>query len=72
MGAVPSEYFQYYYCVDEVLAELEAKPTTRAEDIMAWAPDYWAHYAEQAQATTRSSTPTARAAASTSSSSRST
>jgi len=49
MGAVPSEYFQYYYCVDEVLAELEAKPTTRAEDIMAWAPDYWAHYAEQAE-----------------------
>jgi 6-phospho-beta-glucosidase len=49
MGAVPSEYFQYYYCVDEVLAELEAKPTTRAEDIMAWAPDYWTHYAEQAE-----------------------
>jgi 6-phospho-beta-glucosidase len=48
MGSVPSEYFQYYYCVDEVLAELEAKPTTRAEDIMSWAPDYWTHYAEQA------------------------
>jgi 6-phospho-beta-glucosidase len=48
MGSVPSEYFQYYYCVDEVLAELEAKPTTRAEDIMSWAPDYWSHYAEQA------------------------
>ncbi|MEO9176802.1 MAG: glycoside hydrolase, partial [Gaiellales bacterium] len=49
MGAIPSEYFQYYYCVDEVLAELEAKPTTRAEDIMSWAPDYWNHYAEQAK-----------------------
>ena len=48
MGSVPSEYFQYYYCVDEVLAELEAKPTTRAEDIMGWSPDYWRHYAEQA------------------------
>jgi 6-phospho-beta-glucosidase len=48
MGSIPSEYFQYYYCVDEVLAELEAKPTTRAEDIMSWAPDYWAHYTEQA------------------------
>ena len=36
MGSVPSEYFQYYYCVDEVRAELEAKPTTRAEDILGW------------------------------------
>jgi 6-phospho-beta-glucosidase len=49
MGSIPSEYFQYYYCVDEVLAELEAKPTTRAEDIMSWAPDYWQHYEEQAR-----------------------
>ena len=33
---------------DEVLAELQAKPTTRAEDILSWVPDYWRHYEEQA------------------------
>ncbi len=48
MDAIPSGYFQYYYFMDEVLAELRAKPTTRAQDIMAAVPDYWAHYREQA------------------------
>jgi 6-phospho-beta-glucosidase len=48
MGALPSEYFQYYYFEDEVLRELTEKPTTRAEDILRWAPDYWRHYVEQA------------------------
>ena len=33
---------------DEITAELKAKPTTRAQDIMAKVPDYWAHYEEQA------------------------
>jgi 6-phospho-beta-glucosidase len=47
MGAVPAEYFKYYYFEDEVLAELRAKPTTRAEDILSWAPAYWDHYREQ-------------------------
>ena len=27
MGALPSSYFQYYYFKDEILAELQAKPT---------------------------------------------
>ena len=73
MGAVPADYFQYYYFQDEVLAELRAKPTTRAQDILAWAPDYWRHYEEQADApTSRSSTRPGRAAASTSWSWRST
>jgi len=49
MGSIPADYFQYYYFRDEVLAELLAKPTTRAEDIMSWAPGYWRHYEEQAQ-----------------------
>jgi 6-phospho-beta-glucosidase len=49
MGAVPADYFKYYYFEDEVLAELRAKPTTRAEDILSWAPAYWQHYAEQLQ-----------------------
>ncbi|MBA3642656.1 MAG: glycoside hydrolase [Chloroflexia bacterium] len=48
MGTIPSQYFQYYYFKDEVLAELRAKPTTRSQDIMAAVPDYWAHYREQA------------------------
>ena len=49
MGALPSEYFQYYYFEDEVLRELQEKPTTRAEDILSWVPGYWEHYVEQAR-----------------------
>ena len=48
MDSLPSHYFQYYYFKEEILAELQAKPTTRAQDIMASVPDYWAHYREQA------------------------
>ena len=48
MDSLPNHYFQYYYFKDEILAELLAKPTTRAQDIMARVPDYWAHYREQA------------------------
>jgi 6-phospho-beta-glucosidase len=48
MGALPSEYFQYYYFEDEVLRELSAKPTTRAQDILGWVPGYWEHYEQQA------------------------
>src|SRR5262249_27551924 len=49
MNALSSSYFQYFYFKDEILAELQAKPTTRAQDIIASAPDYWAHYREQAE-----------------------
>jgi 6-phospho-beta-glucosidase len=49
MGSIPASYFGYYYFRDEVLAEQRSKPTTRAEDILAEAPDYWAHYREQAE-----------------------
>jgi 6-phospho-beta-glucosidase len=48
MDAVPSAYFQYYYFERELLAELHAKGTTRAEDILSWVPGYWKHYEEQA------------------------
>jgi 6-phospho-beta-glucosidase len=48
MNALPSHYFQYYYFKEEILDELQAKSTTRAQDIMASVPDYWAHYREQA------------------------
>jgi len=50
MESVPASYFQYYYFKDELLAELQAKATTRAQDIMAAVPDYWAHYREQVEA----------------------
>jgi 6-phospho-beta-glucosidase len=49
MGSIPADYFMYYYFRDEVLAELRAKKTTRAEDIIKWAPGYWQHYEEQAR-----------------------
>jgi 6-phospho-beta-glucosidase len=49
MGSIPADYFMYYYFRDEVLAELRAKKTTRAEDIISWAPGYWEHYEEQAR-----------------------
>jgi 6-phospho-beta-glucosidase len=48
MDSLPAEYFQYYYFKEEVLAQLQAKPTTRSQDILAQVPDYWAHYREQA------------------------
>lgn len=48
MEALPNHYFQYYYFRDEILAELRARPTTRAQDIMAHVDDYWTHYREQA------------------------
>ncbi|MFN8490478.1 MAG: hypothetical protein U0350_23010 [Caldilineaceae bacterium] len=50
MGALPASYFQYYYFKDEILAELKAKKTTRAQDIMASVSDYWQHYHDVAQA----------------------
>lgn len=52
MGSIPASYFQYYYFRDEMLAELRARPTTRAQDILASVPDYWAHYREQAASDT--------------------
>jgi len=52
MNSLPASYFQYYYFKDEILAELQASPTTRAQDIMASVPDYWRHYREQAESDT--------------------
>ena len=48
MGAIPADYFEYYYFTDEILDYYRAKPTTRAEDILGWSSDYWRHYEEQA------------------------
>jgi 6-phospho-beta-glucosidase len=49
MESIPASYFLYYYFRDEMVAELREKPTTRAQDIMANVPDYWAHYREQSE-----------------------
>jgi 6-phospho-beta-glucosidase len=48
MQSIPADYFKYYYFTEEILAELQAKPTTRSQDIMMAVPDYWKHYREQA------------------------
>lgn len=47
MDSLPASYFQYYYYKDQRLEELQAKPTTRAQDILAAVPGYWQHYLEQ-------------------------
>ena len=49
MQSVPASYMKYYYYRDEMVAELRAKATTRAQDILAEVPAYWAHYREQLQ-----------------------
>ena len=48
MGSLPSAYLYYYYFREEALAEARAKPTTRAQDILAEVANYWRHYDEQA------------------------
>lgn len=48
MESIPASYYLYYYFRDEILQELQARPTTRAQDIVASIPDYWTHYREQA------------------------
>ncbi len=52
MDSLPASYFQYYYYKDQRLAELQTKPTTRAQDILAAVPAYWEHYAEQLESET--------------------
>ena len=49
MQSIPADYFRYYYFMDEELAALKAKSTTRAQDILAKVPGYWEHYTEQSQ-----------------------
>lgn len=48
MQSIPADYFNYYYFKDYALAQMRAKPTTRAQDILAELPGYWEHYREQA------------------------
>ena len=48
-GLLPNSYLRYYYWHDEMLSELRAKPTTRAEDIMAMLPAYYESVAREAE-----------------------
>lgn len=50
MGHIPADYFQYYYYRDEIVAEMQAAPRTRAEIILNAVPSYLDHYREQADA----------------------
>lgn len=50
MDSLPASYMRYYHFEREMLAELTAQPTTRAQDILADVPSYWQHYREQLDA----------------------
>jgi 6-phospho-beta-glucosidase len=50
MGSLPSPYLDFYYFREATVAEACARPTTRAQDILAEVPDYWRHYEEQSRA----------------------
>ena len=48
-GLLPNSYLRYYFAHDEMLAEARARPTTRAEDIMAMLPAYYEGVAREAE-----------------------
>jgi 6-phospho-beta-glucosidase len=50
MNSLPASYMKYYYFEDDMLRDLQARPTTRAQDILSDVPSYWQHYQEQALA----------------------
>ena len=50
LGVVPSEYMEYFFFHDEVLAEQRAKGRTRAEEVMASLPEVLESYRREADA----------------------
>ncbi|WP_233358545.1 family 4 glycosyl hydrolase [Thermomonospora amylolytica] len=48
LGFLPNSYAKYYFFHDEVVEELRAKGTTRAQDIMAMLPAYYESVAAEA------------------------
>ena len=48
-GAIPSHYMHYYYFPDAVLAFLQQRSTSHAEDIMAILPQFLTQYRQEAQ-----------------------
>jgi 6-phospho-beta-glucosidase len=47
LGFLPNSYAKYYFFHDEVVAELRAKGTTRAQDILAMLPGYYEQVAAE-------------------------
>lgn len=48
-GLLPNSYLRFYYAHAEMLAEARAKPTTRADDIMAMLPAYYSSVEREAE-----------------------
>lgn len=48
-GLLVNSYMHYYFFHDEILAELKAKPTTRAEDLMVRLPALYENFAAEAE-----------------------
>ncbi|MGI8329033.1 glycoside hydrolase family 4 [Actinomadura scrupuli] len=48
LGFLPNSYAKYYFFHDEVVRELRAKGTTRADDILAMLPSYYEQVAAEA------------------------
>lgn len=46
-GRLPNSYLQYYYYREETVAEAQAQPMTRAQEILAALPGYYQHFREQ-------------------------
>ena len=51
LGAVPSSYVRFFYAPDEMLAQIQAKKQTRAEEVMALEDELLAAYADPASTT---------------------
>jgi 6-phospho-beta-glucosidase len=49
MRSIPSGYFRYYYFAEEYFRDAQAHRLTRAGEILEGIPNYWKHYAEQAE-----------------------
>ncbi|POM25137.1 putative 6-phospho-beta-glucosidase [Actinomadura rubteroloni] len=49
LGFLPNSYAKYYFFHDEVVAELREKGTTRAQDVRAMLPAYYAGVAAEAE-----------------------
>ncbi|MFA1540066.1 family 4 glycosyl hydrolase [Actinomadura monticuli] len=49
LGFLPNSYSKYYFFHDEVVAELRAKGTTRAQDILAMLPGYYEQVAAESR-----------------------
>src|SRR5690606_10296190 len=49
LGFLPNSYAKYYFFHDEVVEELRRKGTTRAQDVLAMLPAYYARVAAEAE-----------------------